>query len=70
MSDELEPTYRQFRCYLHSAPGMWATYEGHVDVWAPNESEVFERAVKQLARTSFRDRPSVTSWRLDRIERL
>lgn len=57
-----------YRCHLRSAPGMWAQYEGHVDVWANDESEVFERAVRQLARSSFPDRPNLSSWRLERIE--
>jgi hypothetical protein len=60
--------WNKYRCYLRSAPGMWAQYDGHVDVWSPEESEVFERAVRELARTSFPDRPSLSSWRLDRIE--
>ncbi|QBY56120.1 hypothetical protein [Cupriavidus oxalaticus] len=65
-----EPEFHHYRCHLRSVPGMWATYDGHVDVWAPSEDEVFQRAVRQLARTSFPDRPSMSSWRLDRIERL
>jgi hypothetical protein len=66
MDDEL--VYRLYRCHMRSAPGMWTTYDGYVDVRSPDESEVFERAVRQLARTSFRDRPSMDSWRLERIE--
>lgn len=66
----MEPEFRRYRCHLRSAPGMWTQYDGHVDVWAPDESEVFERAVRELARSSFSDRPSVQSWRLDRIEPL
>ena len=68
MDDEQELQYRKFRCHLSSAPGMWAQYDGHVDVWAPNEAEVFGRAVRELARTSFSDRPGMGCWRLDRIE--
>jgi hypothetical protein len=68
MDDEQEPVFKKYRCHLRSAPGMWAQYDGHVDVHSPNEDEVFERAVRELARTSFSDRPSLASWRLDRIE--
>jgi hypothetical protein len=25
-----------YRCYLRSAPGMWTTYDGHVDMRAPD----------------------------------
>jgi hypothetical protein len=62
---------RSFRCHLASAPGHWATYEGHVDVIAPSDataSELFELAVRRLSRTSFRDRPSLSSWRLVAID--
>lgn len=65
-----EPNLQQYRCHLRSESGAWAQYDGYVDVWASDESEVFERAVRQLARTSFRDRPSLSSWRLERIELL
>ncbi len=65
-----ESSFHLYRCHMSSAPGMWAQYDGHVDVWASHESEVFERAVRQLARTSFPDRPSLSNWRLERIELL
>jgi len=65
MCDEV---FSWYRCYLRSAPGMGEHYDGHVDVLSPNETEVFERAVRHLARTSFQDRPSMASWRVDRIE--
>lgn len=65
-----EPVYHLYRCHMRSAPGMWAQYDGHVDVCAPSEDEVFERAVRQLAQTSFPDRPTLSSWRLERIERV
>jgi len=69
MSDT-EQTYHKYRCYLRSASGMWECYDGYVDIFAANEDDVFTRAVQQLARTSFPDRPSMSSWRLERIERL
>lgn len=65
---EDEPAPRRFRCWLRSAPGMWAQYDGSVDVVACDEADVFGLAVRQLARTSFPDRPSLSSWRLERIE--
>lgn len=105
----------RYRVHLNSAPGMWATYEGHVDIvvplatgadpgtegevhqcracgldwqgwpddgncpychsgetWALDgqdlEQAIFRRAVRELARTSFPDRPSLDSWRLVAIE--
>jgi hypothetical protein len=65
-SEEVVP--QRFRCWLRSAPGMWAQYDGSVDVWARDVGDVFARAVQQLAHTSFPDRPSLSSWRLERIE--
>jgi hypothetical protein len=51
---------------------MWAQYEGCVEVYAPEdegERDIFTRVVHKLARTSFPDRPSLSSWRLERIEK-
>ncbi|OAI04895.1 hypothetical protein [Methylomonas methanica] len=73
MLDESQlPVYVQYLCYLHSAPGMWEHYSGYVEVYAPKtatDSEVFEKAVQTLSRSSFPDRPSLSSWVLEHIER-
>lgn len=69
--DNEEERYAWFRCFIRSAPGMWASYSGHVDVCAPEsetEHEKFARAVRKLAQTSFPDRPSMDSWILENIE--
>ena len=58
-----ETEYKRFRVELRSAPGMWAQYNGHVDVLAADIDSAFEEAVKKLARTSFPDRPGLSSWR-------
>jgi len=55
--------YRRFRVELRSAPGPWTFYSGHVDVLAADIDSAFLEAVQKLARTSFPDRPSVSSWR-------
>lgn len=68
-TDDAPPT-RRYRCWLRSRPGMWAQYDGYVDVWAPDESFVFSLAVRQLALGAFPDRPSPYSWILERIEEL
>ncbi len=60
----------RFRVHLHSAPGMWTFYEGHVDIWAKGAGEAFAEAVRELERTSFKDRRSLDSWRLERVEPL
>jgi hypothetical protein len=72
MSDQAEPVFIQYLCYISCVPGMWAQYEGCVEVYAPEdegERDIFTRAVHKLARTSFPDRPSLSSWRLERIEK-
>ena len=60
--NDTDPVFQKYRCYLRSAPGMWERYEGYVDVFSPNEEEVFERAVRELTRTSFPDRWMRDSW--------
>lgn len=69
---EEEPVFRLYRVHMRSAPGMWATYDGHVDIHAPHEGEAFARAVAELGRTSFPDRKSLglSAWRLERVEAL
>jgi hypothetical protein len=68
-----EPVFIQYLCYLRSAPGMWTPYDGYVEVSAPEgaaDDDIFERAVRKLSRTSFPDRPSLSSWLLEKIEKL
>lgn len=59
-----------FKVTLRSAPGMWAQYEGDVQVFSENEDTAFADAVRKLARSSFPDRPSLTSWICQHIERI
>jgi hypothetical protein len=49
---------------------MWAQYEGDVQVFSENEDTAFADAVRKLARSSFPDRPSLTSWICQHIERI
>lgn len=56
------------RVWLRSAPGMWERYDGYVDVFINSIEEAFRAAVLKLSRTSFPDRPSISSWVIDRIE--
>ncbi len=58
------------RVWLRSAPGMWAQYDGHVDVTVRTFDNAFREAVRKLARTSFPDRPALDSWRFVRLELL
>jgi hypothetical protein len=65
-ADTGEPK-RDLRVHLRSKPGMWTAYEGHVDVHATMD-DAFRAAVAKLARTSFPDRPSMSSWVLESVE--
>ncbi|MEI6385682.1 MAG: hypothetical protein WCQ50_03540 [Spirochaetota bacterium] len=74
MTDQVidEPVFIQYLCYISSVAGMWAPYEGYVEVYAPEDAkrdDIFSRVVRHLSQTSFPDRPSLSSWRLERIEK-
>ena len=58
-----------FRVWLRSKPGMWALYDGFVDVVALNEEEAKMNAVKKLGRTSFPDRGHLSAWIIEKIEK-
>ena len=70
-SEELveRPLFR-YRVHLRSAPGLWERYDGYVDVSAQSEDDAFGCAVRKLAQTSFPDRGSRSSWKLDSVEAL
>ncbi len=61
----------RFRCYMQTISGIYAQYEGHVDVWSQSDDheQLHFLAVKQLRRTAFPDYTS-DMWRLIRAERL
>lgn len=67
-----EPSYHLYRVELCSTGGMYAQYDGHVDVFSPSaeQDELFTRAVRELARTSFPDRTSKDFWRFQSARRL
>lgn len=58
---------KDYRVYLHSKPGHWTYYDGHVDVVADNEEDAEQRAKDKLRRTAFPDRWS-SSWIVDKVE--
>ena len=60
--------HRHYRVYMRTVPGMYAQYDGHVDVWSDGE-ELFLDAVRQLRRTSFKDY-SADMWRMTGSELL
>ena len=63
-ADQEEPIFHSYRVNISSKPGMYAQYDGYVFVHSPTDDpeELFTRAVKELARTSFSDRPSRDFW--------
>jgi hypothetical protein len=66
-----EQNVKRYRCFMSSKPGMYAQYDGHVDVWSPNDDweEVFSRATAELKRTAFPERSS-SMWRMDDFQLL
>lgn len=60
---------RRLRVWLHSTPGHYAQYDGHVDVTTREDNAygIFMAAVRELRRTSFPDRDA-GCWKLERYE--
>lgn len=60
---------RRYRVWLRSTPGMFAQYDGHVDVSTRDDDGygIFMAAVRQLRRTSFPER-GPDAWKLERYE--
>lgn len=61
--------FRRYRVWLRSTSGMYAQYDGHVDV-TTQESDgygLFMAAVRELRRTSFPER-GPDCWKLERFE--
>jgi len=59
----------KFRVHARSVAGMYAQYDGHIDVWAYNFHDAEDEAFKALKRGAFPER-SRDMWRFHRIERI
>lgn len=57
----METEVKRYRVTLRSAPGMWARYEGYVDVVAREDEDIAAKACAKLRRTAFPDRPA-SAW--------
>lgn len=57
----------RYRVYLHSKPGMWEFYKGHVDVFATSREEAEGEAIRKLATGNFRDR-GWSAWVVEKVE--
>lgn len=55
------------RVYMHSKPGFWEHYEGHVDVETLNVADAPRLAARKLKRTTFPDR-GLSAWVIKRVE--
>ncbi len=60
--------YKDYKVWLSSRPGMYAQYDGAVNVRAQNDAEAIDEAFRVLKRTSFPDRTR-DMWRVERVER-
>lgn len=62
-NEEDVKVFRKYRVQMRTNSGMYAQYEGHVDVFSPSSDsdELFSRAVQQLRRTSYPDY-SASMW--------
>jgi hypothetical protein len=57
----------RFRVHMHSKPGRWTYYKGHVDVDAPTIHQAVARAVRKLLASAFPNRPK-GSWIVDGVQ--
>lgn len=57
----------QYRAYLRTKSGMYAQYDGYVDVVAEDRDQAQEKAIDKLRRTSFPDY-SRSMWKIERVE--
>jgi len=55
------------RVYLRSTPGFYEQYQGKVDVFVEQVEEAIPEALKELRRTTFRDRGS-SMWKAEKVE--
>lgn len=65
---EIDVPMKQYRVWMRSKPGMYAQYDGKVDVWAEDEDDAIARAFRELKRGAFPDR-SPAMWQVERVER-
>lgn len=57
----------KYRVWVRSTPGFYEQYDGKVDVFAEDEEQARERALRELRRGAFPDRgPSM--WKIERVE--
>ena len=60
---------KEYRVWVRSVPGMYAQYDGKVDVFATDELEAAEKALDKLKRGAFKDR-NRSMWKIEKVEEL
>ena len=59
----------KFQVWMRSVPGMFAQYDGKVDVYAEDAEGAIEKAHQKLKRGAFPDR-SRDMWKVEKVERV
>jgi hypothetical protein len=64
-----EQSPQRYRCHMRTRSGMFAQYDGYVDVYSASDDrdELHRAAVAELRRTAFPDY-SASMWQLDNAE--
>jgi len=57
----------KYRVWIRSNPGFYEQYNGYVDVFAEDDKNAIQAALKKLKRTSFPDRDN-SMWRIEKVE--
>lgn len=65
---ERDPQRHRYRVHMCTRGGMFAQYDGHVDVWAVDDDAAIDEAFRELRRTAFPDY-SRDMWRVESVER-
>jgi hypothetical protein len=63
----MEDEYKRYRVSLKSVPGMYAQYDGNLEVFATNEEDAINEAHRKLKRGAFPDRDR-SMWRVESVE--
>ncbi|WP_033837180.1 hypothetical protein [Xanthomonas citri] len=67
--DMQEQSFQRYRCHMRTRSGMFAQYDGYVDVASASDDphELHRAAVAELRRTAFPDY-SASMWQLEKVE--
>lgn len=60
---------KNYRVWLKSVPGMFAQYDGKVEVRASSEDDAINMALRKLRTGAFPDRTN-NMWKIEKVERI